>query len=328
MLTNPTTSRNLLIRDGCLPLDGATIDLIICDYVLEHISDVESFRDEVFRVLKPGGVFCGRTPHALNYVSLAARLVKNANHAKWLAMLQPSRKREDVFSTAYRCNTLRGIGKIFRGWQNFSYLYASEPQYYCGSKLIYHLFDLVHRLAPLQITGNLFVFLRKLSPEVTLLEQSLLWYARHFPIAKGKLRVVNALSSFVRSGNTQRMAHLIFGDYTVPCDINNMLSRQLYFFGTYFIERKQIDIWRRFAADCHTVFDVGANAGIYSMAALSVAPQATVHAFEPTPEIAERLRRTQEINSLSKLVIHEVALSDQNGKAHLTRCDGGADNDG
>lgn len=161
VLTNPTTTRNALIVDGRLPMDDASADLILCDYVLEHIQDVGAFRDEVFRVLKPGGVFCGRTPHTLNYVSLAARVIKNAKHANWLRRVQPNRKAEDVFPTAYRCNTLGALDRVFAGWENFSYLYASEPQYYFGSKIAFHLFAVVHKLAPAPLTGNLFVFLRK-----------------------------------------------------------------------------------------------------------------------------------------------------------------------
>jgi SAM-dependent methyltransferase len=161
VLTNPTTSRNLVIRDGTLPLGDEVIDLIICDYVLEHITDVDVFRNEVSRVLKPGGVFCGRTPHALNYVSLVARLVKNAQHANWLRRIQPNRNAEDVFPTAYKCNTVRRLGLIFEGWENFSYVYSSEPQYYFGNKLVYQLLSFFHKLAPSSVTGNLFVFVRK-----------------------------------------------------------------------------------------------------------------------------------------------------------------------
>ena len=43
--------------------------------------------------------------------------------------------------------------------------------------------------------------------------------------------------------------------------------------------------------------DVGASAGIYSLVALAAKPGSTIHAFEPTPEIAARLRATAAANA-------------------------------
>ena len=39
------------------------------------------------------------------------------------------------------------------------------------------------------------------------------------------------------------------------------------------------------AKGAKVIFDVGANAGIYSLAALALQPDATVHAFEPTRKL-------------------------------------------
>ena len=161
VLGNPTTDRNVLIKDGLLPLRDAEVDVIICDWVLEHIVDVESFKTEVHRILKPGGYFCARTPHSFSYVSLASRMVKNSSHVKWLRWIQPKRKAEDAFPTAYRCNTLGAVTRCFSGWKNFTYLYTAEPSYYFGSKPIFFLMNLMHKIAPRMMTGSLFIFLQK-----------------------------------------------------------------------------------------------------------------------------------------------------------------------
>jgi tRNA1(Val) A37 N6-methylase TrmN6 len=60
------------------------------------------------------------------------------------------------------------------------------------------------------------------------------------------------------------------------------------------LEEQLLDCWTRAAKDAQVIFDVGANSGIYSLAALASQPNAVVHAFEPTPEIATRLRRSDE----------------------------------
>jgi hypothetical protein len=70
-----------------------------------------------------------------------------------------------------------------------------------------------------------------------LLEDLLILYARRFPIRRGKLRVIDAFWR-VAAGDqsSQRLASLKYGHFTMPCDLTEMLQRQFYFFGTYFLE--------------------------------------------------------------------------------------------
>jgi FkbM family methyltransferase len=105
-----------------------------------------------------------------------------------------------------------------------------------------------------------------------------------------------------------------------------MLQRQFYYFGTYFLESEILDCWESHARQADTIFDIGANAGIFSLSALAANPQATVHAFEPTPEIAARLRTTVKINDLDRLMANEMAVGDSDGSAMLQRWRG-AEND-
>ena len=153
-----------------------------------------------------------------------------------------------------------------------------------------------------------------------MMERTLIWYARHFPLSAGKIRVVNHLWR-VASGQTpaQRNGQLIYAGYEIPCDLNEMIQRQIYFFGTYYIERECLECWVSVTRDARVVFDVGANAGIYSLAALAANPRAVVHAFEPTPEIAERLRATASRNHLLSLHVHELAILNRSGAATLHR---------
>jgi FkbM family methyltransferase len=157
-------------------------------------------------------------------------------------------------------------------------------------------------------------------------ERLLVAYARRFPLRQGKFRTVNALWRLVAGDDPLRLAQIRYGGLKLPCDLREALQRQYYFFGTYLLEARLLDAWRAAARDAAVVFDVGANAGIYSLAALDAQPGAKVHAFEPTPEIAAGLRRTAEINGLQHLVVHEAAVSNYDGQAILRRCgesDGG-----
>jgi FkbM family methyltransferase len=151
-------------------------------------------------------------------------------------------------------------------------------------------------------------------------ENVLMLYARHFPIQRGKLRVIDSLWQAALSDScTHRVAMLKPGRFKMSCDLSEMLQRQFYFFGTYFLEEDILACWQVMAHGAKVVLDVGANAGIYSLAALAIEPDATVHAFEPTPEIAARLRATAKINGLDHLHVHEAAVSSRNGAAILKR---------
>lgn len=160
-------------------------------------------------------------------------------------------------------------------------------------------------------------------------ERLLVRYARGFPLRKGKLRLVNALWRAAAGGaGSARTGELLYGGYRVPCDLSQMIQRQLYFFGTYFLEEDLLAVWGERARGAGVVFDIGANAGIYSLAALAANPGVAVHAFEPTPEIAERLRRSREMNGLKGLRVCEAAVGAAEGNAELVQCSGGGDNEG
>jgi FkbM family methyltransferase len=156
-----------------------------------------------------------------------------------------------------------------------------------------------------------------------MLENLLIAYARWFPIRRGKLRIIELLWRTAMSNqDTRRLGSLQYGNLKMVCDLNEMLQRQFYFFGTYFMEEHILGCWQNAAKGAKVIIDGGANAGIYSLAALASQHDATVYAFEPTPEIAARLRDTAKLNGLDRLHVCEAALSSQGGYATLKRCRG------
>jgi SAM-dependent methyltransferase len=170
VLSNPTSDKNLVICDNRVPLEDHSIDLILSDYVLEHVVDVESFKSEITRLLKPGGYFCARTPHAMHYVSVFARVIRNPMHVRVLRFLQPRREARDVFPTAYKLNSLRRVRNEFPGWINYSYIHSSDPQYFFGSRTLYRLFRILHAVLPRSTTGNVFIFLKNGQKKAALAE--------------------------------------------------------------------------------------------------------------------------------------------------------------
>jgi len=161
VLENPTTHKNMTMTLDKIPLDSESMDIIVADWVLEHVQNPIQFSSEINRVLKPGGIFCARTPHKYKYVSLFASLFKNKYHSNILKFIQPEREEQDTFPTAYKLNTLQSIKKIFYNYKNFNYLYASHPAYYAGNKFLFNLISLFHKILPAFMVSEIFVFLRK-----------------------------------------------------------------------------------------------------------------------------------------------------------------------
>ena len=161
VLKNKASNKQILITNNSLNLLKNSFDLIIADYVLEHIDDPKLFYKQIDKCLKSGGWFCARTPHKYCYVSIFATLFKNSLHSKLLKRIQPERKEIDVFPTKYKMNTMKDITKAFEAWENKSFIYKSEPDYYFGNKVLYYLQSCIHKFLPVQLYGNLFIFVKK-----------------------------------------------------------------------------------------------------------------------------------------------------------------------
>jgi SAM-dependent methyltransferase len=161
VLENKASDEQIYLENGKLGVEQNSVDLIICDYVLEHVENVDDFFAQIDNSLVSGGWFCARTPHKYSYVSLAASLISNNFHSKVLRKVQPNRKEIDIFPTHYNMNTLKEITKAFKGWENKSFIFKGDPAYYFGSKAIYEIQKKIHNILPVVICGNLFVFLRK-----------------------------------------------------------------------------------------------------------------------------------------------------------------------
>ena len=161
VLENRASDEQIYMESGELEIECNSIDLVVADYVLEHIADPPKFLSQVDNCLKSGGWFCARTPHKYSYVSIAASMVKNSSHAKLLRNMQPDRKEVDVFPTTYKMNTMNDIKRAFIGWNDMTFIFRADPAYFFASKTIFRLQSAMHRIMPKEFCGNLFVFVQK-----------------------------------------------------------------------------------------------------------------------------------------------------------------------
>ncbi len=148
-----------------LPFPDQNFDLILCDWVLEHIEDPQSFAEEVRRVLKVGGWFCARTSNRWSYFAIGSRILSDKIGKFVLRWLQPWRDDRDTFQTYYRLNTLSALAKHFppSRWINASYIQNENLWYHGNRWWMYHTISIYQKLMPRSLGSYIMVFVRKIS---------------------------------------------------------------------------------------------------------------------------------------------------------------------
>jgi len=133
VLENPEVDEAVLIRDGLLPMDDETFDVVVCDYVFEHVEEPVGFLTEARRVLKTGGVLFFRTPNKAHYVSLIARFSPHWFHdmaANWSRGMNNGA--HEPYPTYHRLSSFRGIKSIAikTGYRDMEFrFFEAEPSY-------------------------------------------------------------------------------------------------------------------------------------------------------------------------------------------------------
>jgi FkbM family methyltransferase len=81
-------------------------------------------------------------------------------------------------------------------------------------------------------------------------------------------------------------------------------------------EKASVGIWVKLAKNANTIFDIGANTGIFALIAKSVNPAAKVYAFEPINRVHKKLKENIDLNGYD-IKSYPLAISDTNGKAYV-----------
>jgi SAM-dependent methyltransferase len=153
---------------GRIPIDDGCIDVVMCRSVMEHIERPAEVYAEMFRVLKPGGVFIFLTANLWDYTALIAKAVPNRFHP-WIVARTEGRKEHDVFPVRYRSNTRRTVHALARdaGFDVASFRYLGQyPGYFMFNGFLFLLATgyekLLQRFKTLEwLRGWILVTLRK-----------------------------------------------------------------------------------------------------------------------------------------------------------------------
>lgn len=107
--SNPRVDRFVPIVDGRVMLGDGTVDLLICEWGLEHFERPNIFFSQAERLVREGGAVCIRTPNWLHCSSLGAKLVPFRWHGALRRLLGQQHGADDVFPVHYNCNSRRKL---------------------------------------------------------------------------------------------------------------------------------------------------------------------------------------------------------------------------
>lgn len=121
-------------------------------------------------------------------------------------------------------------------------------------------------------------------------------YIKRFPIV-GKIKI-----------------HYNNYNFLMKSDGGDSIASNLYWGGFRNYEPETIKIFEFLAMICNSIFDIGANSGIFSLFCASINKNSKVYSFEPVPRNFMNLKKNKEINSFSNMLVYDYAISNFVGK--------------
>ena len=134
-----------------LPFAGASFDMVVSVWVLEHLPEPAKVFAEVARVLKPLGHFVFLTPNALNPLVMGNRVSQFApSLQKQLVSNVYGRDGADTFAVRYRANTRFRIKQMAAtaGFAVAELRVIADPTYVAFNALLYKAAMLSDRILP------------------------------------------------------------------------------------------------------------------------------------------------------------------------------------
>lgn len=138
---NTALQRVMIYNGGIFPIKDETYDLVVADYVMEHVEHPEAMLNEILRVLQPEGLFVFRTPNLFHYVNLISMFTPHRFHL-FVANRARARSRDSVepYPVFYRFNSPSAIKRMGNntGFDILELrLVEKEPSYLKFSKLAF-----------------------------------------------------------------------------------------------------------------------------------------------------------------------------------------------
>lgn len=129
------------------PFGDELFDVILCEYVIEHLTQPEFALREMRRLLRRGGSLLLLTPNLFSYKSLVAHTTPFWFHT-WAGRIRYGSGHEtDMYPTHYRCNTYRALRQaaIDTGFSVASVAFVTNgPTWFERFPVLFEAFHVIH----------------------------------------------------------------------------------------------------------------------------------------------------------------------------------------
>jgi|GEM_PF-770667 len=140
---------------------------------------------------------------------------------------------------------------------------------------------------------------------------------RKIPNVPGKsLYSKTLLKPIIHRWDIEHILPIRSGESKLICRLTDWIPWNIYLHGSYIVEESYEKFLLETAAQCNTIFDVGANIGYYTVQ-FARKTDGTVYAFEPMDYQYDTLLRNLELNSLDNVKPIKKIVSDREGKERI-----------
>lgn len=118
-----------------------SVDIVLSEWVLEHLEEPHSAFNETARVLKPRGIFIFETPNTANPIVGLFRIIKKISNkatktisSKYLL----DKTEDDIYPAYYKANSAKSLDKMLReaGFEKICVKRTGCPGYFRSWKLL------------------------------------------------------------------------------------------------------------------------------------------------------------------------------------------------
>lgn len=149
----------------------------------------------------------------------------------------------------------------------------------------------------------------------SILDRLVQLYNETVPIERGKYRLAAMASGYRLRHGRREVTTRLGGGLVMELRLDDHIDSGIHW---RVFERAVVRLVRDVLRPNWAFLDVGANIGYYTLTASRACGDAgIVHSFEPTPETFGRLSRHIELNHLTNVIAHQVALSDAAGEGTI-----------